>query len=61
MYYGLTVAKKNGKTYWQKAQKSQEKVRQHAERYVHKPCHLVIFRDAGGELEFDGIWPDFKK
>ena len=61
MYYGLTIDVKNCRTYWQKAQKSQEKVRQHVERYVHKPCHLIIYCAGYGEkLKFVRHLTNFK-
>ena len=59
----MSIDKGDGKTYWHKSFESMEEVKAHCNRYVSKPCDIIVYDISGGEKErikFVEIWEDFK-
>ena len=63
-YNTMSIDKFSGHTYWHKASfESIEEAKAHCNRYVHKPCDIIVYDISGGErkrIKFVEIWEDFK-
>ena len=61
-YNSMSIDKVDGKTYWHKSFESIEEAKAHCNRYVHKPCDIIVYdisKDLGA-IKFVEIWEDFK-
>ena len=47
----MSIDKVDGKTYWHKSFESMEEVKAHCNRYVRKPCDIIVYDISGGEKE----------
>ena len=61
-YNSMSIDKVDGKTYWHKSFGTMEEVKAHCNRYVSKPCDIIVYdisKDLGA-IKFVEIWEDFK-
>tara|TARA_R110002110_G_scaffold186982_1_gene394347 strand:- start:992 stop:1216 length:225 start_codon:yes stop_codon:yes gene_type:complete len=51
-YHALTIGVASGKTYWNKSSENYQELIKHLRRYLKRDCHVVIYRDTTGGIEF---------
>jgi|TARA_R110002126_G_scaffold261489_1_gene404364 uncharacterized protein YbbK (DUF523 family) len=44
-YHAMTVDYYNGKTYWNKSKDKLKDVYEHLQKYCHRRCHVLIFKE----------------
>ena len=44
-YHAMTIDYYNGKTYWNKSKDKLKDVYEHLQRYCHRRCHVLIFKE----------------
>ena len=61
-YNTLSIDKFSGHTYWHKSFESIEEAKAHCNRYVHKPCDIIVcdISEDLGAIKFVEIWENFK-
>ena len=64
-YNSMSIDKVDGKTYWHKSFESMEEVKAHCNRYVRKPCDILVYEYVLHEhpsqpIKFVEIWENFK-
>ena len=61
-YNSMSIDKGDGKTYWHKSFESMEEVKAHCNRYVSKPCDIIVYdiSEDLGAIKFVEIWENFK-
>ena len=51
-YHALTIGVESGKTYWNKSATNYQQLIEHLKRYLKRDCHVVIYREIDGGIEF---------
>ena len=61
-YNTLSIDKFSGHTYWHKSFESIEEAKALCNRYVHKPCDIIVYdiSEDLGAIKFVAIWENFK-
>ena len=61
-YNTLSIDKFSRHTYWHKSFESIEEAKAHCNRYVHKPCDIIVYdiSEDLGAIKFVEIWENFK-
>lgn len=61
-FNSVSIDKYNGRTYWHKSFETIEEVKKHCNRYVNRPCDIIVYDISGNDgIKFVEIWEDFNK